>query len=130
MAGGLESLRDCTRLTLRGLTVEVSIGVYEHEKRAPQPVVVTIDAWVPTQFCTAPNDRLDEVIDYGRLRAIAIETLRANHLHLLETACERMATAVLRELPVRCVQVAIDKPQAFADVAAVTVAITRWSTER
>jgi hypothetical protein len=39
-----------------------------------------------------------------------------------------MASGILAELPVRCVRVAIDKPQAFSDVDAVTIEITRWST--
>jgi len=121
------NLDQCTRLTLRGLAIDVSIGVFEHEKQAVQPVRVNIDAWVPTQFCSPEHDRLDEVIDYGRLRQIAIETLTDTHINLLESGCERIAAGVLAALPVRCVRVSIDKPQAFADVDAVTVEITRWS---
>ena len=122
------NLDHCTRLALRGLAIDVSIGVFEHEKRAVQPVRVNIDVWVPSEFCMPTQDRLDEVIDYGRLRQIAIETLTESHIHLLESACERMAASILVALPVRCVRVAIDKPQAFSDVDAVTVEITRWST--
>jgi dihydroneopterin aldolase len=121
------NLDDCTRLALRGLAIDVSIGVFEHEKRAVQPVRVNIDVWVPSEFCSPTQDRLDEVIDYGRLRQIAIQTLTESHIHLLESACERMASGILDALPVRCVRVAIDKPQAFSDVDAVTVEITRWS---
>jgi dihydroneopterin aldolase len=124
------ALSECTRLALRGLAIDVSIGVFEHEKRGVQPVRVTVEAWVPTEYCTPAHDRLTEVIDYGRLRQIAIDTLTDTHIHLLESACERIAAGVLGALPVRCVRVAIDKPQAFADVEAVTVEITRWSAPR
>jgi dihydroneopterin aldolase len=123
-------LRNCTRLALRGLAIDVSIGVFEHEKQAVQPVRVSIEAWVPSEFCTPAQDRLAEVIDYGQLRQIAIDTLTNTHIHLLESACERIAAGVLAALPVRCVRVAIDKPQAFADVDVVTVEITRWNSTR
>jgi dihydroneopterin aldolase len=70
------NLDHCTRLALRGLAIDVSIGVFEHEKKAVQPVRVDIEVWVPSEFLGTPTqDRLDEVIDYGRLRQIAIQTL-------------------------------------------------------
>ncbi|UCE30044.1 MAG: dihydroneopterin aldolase [Burkholderiales bacterium] len=119
-------LIECTRLSLNGLAIDVSLGVFEHEKLGKRPVLVTVDAWLPSEYCTPTHDRIDEVIDYGRLRDIAIDTLSESHIHLLESACDRIAGGVIAALPVRCVRVAIEKPRAFDDVASVTVEIFRW----
>ena len=41
-------LRHCRRIILRDIEREIFIGAYEHEKQAPQPVLLNIEVYVRT----------------------------------------------------------------------------------
>ena len=54
-------LRHCRRIILRDIEREIFIGAYEHEKQAPQPVLLNIEVYVRTQ---AEDDQLEKAYNY------------------------------------------------------------------
>lgn len=112
---------------VRGLEVRALLGVYPHEKAAPQRVVVGVELAVRDE--AAPSrvgeDDLRRTVDYGAVvravKAIAAE----GHTLLVETLAEKIAEAALVDPRVLRARVSVEKPDAFPDVAAVGVLVER-----
>ncbi len=114
------------RIFLRGLEVRCSIGVHAHERAGTQRVTVDLDLRV-TADGGPLDDSLARVVDYERIVDGVRRLAAGQHVNLVETLAERIAEFCLAEARVRRVRVAVAKPDAFADVAAVGIEIDRSS---
>lgn len=112
-----------TRIFVRGLLVQASIGVHPHEHEETQPVIINVeldmgDMPLPEQ------DRLNETLDYAIVAEKAEEIALEAHVQLVETLAGRIADWALATDPrVQACAVRIAKPQALlkADAAGVEV---------
>jgi dihydroneopterin aldolase len=113
------------RILLDGLRVQASIGMLDHEREHPQPLV--IHAEFDTDATRAVDDRdIGTVLDYRRLREALIAEATRGHVDLLETLVDRALARILRDFPdVRRVTVRFCKPQAFDDCDAVCIEQSR-----
>jgi dihydroneopterin aldolase len=116
-----------TRIFVRGLLIQASIGVHPHEHEQTQPVIIDIELDMGGMELPK-DDRLHETLDYGlvaeKAEALALEA----HVQLVETLAERIADwALSADTRVQRVAVSIAKPQALlkADMAGVEVVKTR-----
>ena len=116
----------CYRIFLRGLEVRCAIGVHAHERAGSQRVTVDLDLRV-TADAGPIDDSLARVVDYERIVDGVRRLAAGQHVNLVETLAERIAEFCLAEPRVRRVRVAVAKPDAFADVAAVGIEIDRSS---
>lgn len=112
------------RLFIRNVTITAPIGAYEHEKKAPQRLILSCDVWVPdTPVC---RDSLDEVLNYDQIVDVLKNTALARHHDLQETLVAEIAER-LGELPgVLAVRIASEKPDAYEEVEAAGVEIWRF----
>ena len=117
------------RMLLRGLEVRCSIGVHAHERTGTQRVTVDLDLRVTTTG-EVIGDSLARVVDYERIVDGVRRLAAGQHVNLVETLAERIAEFCLAEPRVRRVRVAVAKPDAFADVAAVGIEIDRGAVSR
>ncbi|MFY0614491.1 MAG: dihydroneopterin aldolase [Hyphomicrobiaceae bacterium] len=107
------------RLELMG-----SIGVYEHEHRDRQPVVISLNLDVTDTYDGA-SDKLVDVYDYDiAIRAIR-ETVEAGHYNLIETLAETLANLVLADGRVTSVRVRIEKPAVLTACQSIGIEIQR-----
>ena len=101
------------RVYVRGLRLDVEIGVHLHEHGRVQPVLLDVELDLPP----APVQRLADTINYEavveRARAIAAE----GHIMLVETYAERLAHALFEEPRVLRVHVRVAKPEALTAAA-------------
>ena len=112
------------RTIVRGLVLSASIGVYDRERLAPQPIRVDLELTV-----ISPDDPMSEdlarVVDYaeqiGRIRAL----VGSRHFDLVETLAEALAALCLEDRRVISAKVRVEKPNAIADAAAVGVELER-----
>ena len=111
-------------LFVRRLSCLTSIGVHAGERGRAQPVFVDIVAEIDDGGRELHDD-IHQVLDYGRLREAALRVLGDAHIHLAETACERIAALCLALPTVQAVRVRLDKPEAFADCACVGCEVLR-----
>jgi dihydroneopterin aldolase len=118
-------LADCRRLFLRNYEVHINIGVHDFEKRGEQRVVINVDLFVPLVESTPREDRLREVVDYDFMRATVAERVGRGHIHLQETLCDDLASALLANPQVRAVRVSTEKPDVYPDCDAVGVEVFR-----
>ena len=116
-----------TRIFVRGLLIQASIGVHPHEHEQTQPVIIDIELDMGGMELPK-DDRLHETLDYGLVAEKAEELALEAHVQLVETLAERIADWALSADPrVQRVAVSIAKPQALlkADMAGVEVVKTR-----
>ena len=107
------------RLFIRNVTITAPIGAYEHEKKAPQRLILSCDVWVPdTPVC---RDSLDEVLNYDQIVDVLKSTALARHHDLQETLVAEIAER-LGQLPgVLAVRIASEKPDAYDEAAGVEI---------
>lgn len=112
---------------VRGLALQARLGVHPHEKAAPQRVMIGVELAVEDE--AAPDgvgvDDLRRVVDYERIVKAARAAAAAGHTLLVETLAERIAEAALADPRVQRARVAVEKPDAFPDVATVGVVVER-----
>ena len=119
------ALAQCRRLFLRNYAVMINIGVHEFEKKGEQRVVFNVDLFIPLAESTPQHDQLEEVVDYDFIRETIAQRMAKGHIHLQETLCDDIATAMLMHPKVHAVRVSTEKPDVYPDCDAVGVEVFR-----
>jgi 7,8-dihydroneopterin aldolase/epimerase/oxygenase len=109
---------------IRELKLEAWIGLYRHEKIAPQTIEVDVEIALPGD-AVFRTGRVQDTIDYG----VAVERIRALLAHerfgLVETLAERIARLLIDEFGSPRVKVSIAKLGILRDARRVGVTIER-----
>lgn len=115
-----------TKIIVRNLHLDMHIGVYDHEKKAPQKVIVNVEADIPFNH-DWQADSIDGTFSYEDIVQAASRIAGEGHIHLVETMAERIAEHCLTHLLVMAVKVRVEKPDIFpaADAAGVEIFRTR-----
>ena len=111
------------RVFVRDLVLPARIGIYEHEKSAPQRVRINLDLEV--EDGAPDDDQIDSVVSYEPLVLAARDILAAGHIALLETLAERLSAECLADPRVRLARIRVEKLDAFPDADAVGIEIVR-----
>jgi dihydroneopterin aldolase len=117
-------LRGLRRVFVRDLELIGSVGVYEHEKRYEQRVVVSLDLAVQDHY-DGRSDRLEHVYDYDLAVSAVKSTVQSDHFNLIETLAERIADACLADRRVLAACVRVEKPDVLPSCRAVGIEIRR-----
>lgn len=115
------------KVFVRGLELQARLGVFPHEKVAPQRIRLHIELDVVDESFAVgigPDD-LKRVVDYGHLVHAARDAVAQGHVLLVETLAETVAEIALRDSRVLHARVSIEKPDAFADTDCVGVTVER-----
>src|SRR6266498_1072719 len=110
------------RITLTGLRVQATHGVFAHEKENGQEFVVDVTVWLELS-AAAKSDDLSDTLDYGELATRVAAVVGGPPRDLIETVVTEAAEDLMRWAPgLHAVEVTIHKPSApipltFEDVA-------------
>jgi dihydroneopterin aldolase len=97
------------RIFVAGLAVEAVIGVYDHERDAPQPLVLSV--WLDCDIDA--RDELAGTIDYAAVVEALKTFVTQRRDGLLETLAEACVAMLHRRFPkAREIGLHIDKPNA------------------
>ena len=111
------------RIVVRNLVLPCRIGVYEHERRAPQRV--RINARLLVERETVAGEKLSDVLNYETI----VEGIRAltqgEHIELLENLAERIMALCATSPRVRAARISAEKLDVFPDAESVGV-VLRW----
>lgn len=117
-----------TRLVfVRGLELIGSVGVYEHEHRYEQRVIVSVELQVHDDY-DGKSDQLSAVYDYDLAINAIKGALGSGHFNLIETLAERIAHSCLADRRVLKVRVRVEKPDILPAGAGVGVEIERGTS--
>jgi dihydroneopterin aldolase len=106
------------------MEIVASIGVYEHERRYEQRVLISADLWVRDEY-DGVSDRLSDVVDYGKVVHDIEVLVQSEHVNLIETLAERIARQCLTDARVERVRVRIEKPDVARSCKGVGIEIER-----
>ena len=112
------------RVFVTGLELMASVGIFEIEKRYQQRIVVSLDLDVADDY-DGVSDRLEDVLDYGRIVTAVRGLVDSRHFHLIETLAERIAEVCLVDQRVLLARVSIEKPDILPGCRTVGIAIER-----
>ncbi|WP_142847509.1 dihydroneopterin aldolase [Telmatospirillum sp. J64-1] len=110
---------------VRDLVLDCSIGVYAHEKMAPQRVRVNLDLGVRELDPAMIGDEIGNVVCYEKIVTGVRAIVADGHVNLVETLAERIAEMCLLDPRVRTARVRVEKLDVFEDAASVGVEIER-----
>jgi len=109
---------------VRDLDLMALIGIYEHEKTDPQRIIVNIDLSV--QEGDGPqDDDIGHVVSYEIVVKKVEQIIAEGHINLVETLCEKIAAACLRDKRVVAARVRVEKPDIIKNARSVGVEIER-----
>ena len=102
------------RFFLEGLECACRIGAYDHERLAPQRVV--IDAEVLLTESTEPTtDRLEDALNYDVIRTTILDIATSRHFDLQETLAREVFDSLSGLAGVTSVRLRTAKPEAYED---------------
>ncbi len=106
-------------IVARDLTLSCSLGVSDSERAKPQRIRINLEVAVDPK--RPSNDRVGEVVDYGRLvrdvRRICLES----KVRLLETLAAAIAETCFQDDRVLSARVRIEKLDRYSDVGGIGV---------
>jgi len=110
---------------IRQLRLQAWIGLYRHEKIAPQTIELDLEIALPSGGAVFKTGKVADTIDYG----VVVEHIRAlvaeQRFGLVESLAERIANSILEEFGSPWVRVSIAKLGVLRDVQRVGVTIER-----
>jgi dihydroneopterin aldolase len=113
------------RILLEGMSFHGRHGVRPAEREQPQEFKVNVEVDCDLSE-PGRTDRIEDTIDYRRIRAIAKEVIEGESVNLIEALASRIADRVL-ELP-RVAEVSVriaKRPESMLPIDAAAVRITR-----
>jgi dihydroneopterin aldolase len=102
------------RLFIRDFKLQVSIGIHDFEKKAPQTVVVNVDLLLaPTE--KPHGDRIANVLNYDTVHDGIVALAKSRHFNLQETLVEAILELCLAQPGVLEARVSTEKPDVYKD---------------
>ena len=105
---------EALRIFVRGLTLSVEVGVYDHEYGRRQPLIADIELDLEPTSCEHIADTVSYAVVVAKAKALA----ETGHFKLVETFAELLARDCLDDAKVISARVRIEKPEALAPDAA------------
>ena len=108
--------KDTIIVSLRDCEVSLFVGIYDHERPKPQPIIIHVEAKAPLvqRYDNLKNSHIESVIDYERLYDFITTVLPDfGHIPLIESVAERIIRFCFEDPRIEEVRVRIDKPDAF-----------------
>jgi 7,8-dihydroneopterin aldolase/epimerase/oxygenase len=113
------------RIVLEGMVFNGRHGVHPAEREHAQEFRVDIELEADLS-AAGRTDRLEDTVDYSRVRAIAKSIIEGESVKLLETLAARLAEGVLAVPNVETVTVRVAKrPASMAPIESAAVHMTR-----
>ncbi len=113
---------DC--VFIQQLKVECIIGIYEAEKKSPQPLLIDAEIFYDSHGAGLADD-YSRVIDYAKVCADITTLLQESRFELVETAGEQICALIFAKYHAASVRLKICKPWAVENAAGVGVILER-----
>lgn len=81
-------------ISLAGLKLQSTVGIYPHEQEVPQPLEVDLRLYLDTRPA-GTTGRIADTVDYAEIGGEVCFLLESSRFYLIETACEAIASYLL-----------------------------------
>ena len=102
------------RIFIRDFRLQVSIGIHDFEKTAPQTVVVNADLLLAPAD-RAHKDKIGNVLNYDTVHDGIVALAKGRHFNLQETLVEAILDLCLAQPGVVEARVSTEKPDVYKD---------------
>ena len=102
------------KILINNLIIQASVGVYEHEKKHKQKIIVNVEILLSNDS-EPKQDNLKSTQDYSQFRNCLIDIVQSQHFQLLEVLVEKMHSTLMINSCVIGAKVKISKPDIFND---------------
>jgi dihydroneopterin aldolase len=113
-------------LFLRDFRLETIIGLYEWERKAPQPILIDLEIGL-YDHKAGHSDDIRDTIDYGKVAERIRAYAGSQSFHLVETLGENIADIVRNEFGAPWVRVTLRKLAIMRGVKELGIIIERGS---
>lgn len=112
------------QIFVKGLKINTIVGILEHERKFPQPLVLDLTLEHDLKPCATSGD-LSLSINYAQLCEDVSNFVSEHPAFLLETLAEDVCKFILDKFKPQSVTISISKPHAVLNVDGIGVKITR-----
>ena len=112
------------RIHIADLLVRCIVGTNPEERAKPQDVVINVTLHADLR-AAGRSDRIEDTVDYRRLKERIVEMVEASHFLLVEALAEAISDVCLSDPRVRKARVRVEKPTALRFARTVGVEIER-----
>ncbi len=108
------------RIFLYDYDLSITIGVFDYEQSAPQPVIINIEIFVPLSASSSSRDNIEDVLDYN----IIIQTIEMHvkqNYQLQETLCDKILDSLISHKEIHACGIAMYKSQAYPNAKGVGI---------
>jgi len=109
---------------IRQLRLDVLIGVHEHERHAPQPLILDLELAADVARAAA-SDRIEDALDYSAVVGALTEYAQGTAFDLIESLAEGCAALIQERFAVTWLRLTLHKPRAIENAASAGLVIER-----
>ena len=106
------------RIVFKQLSFPVSIGVLPHEREGPQQLLIDLGIELRPDM-PDPQEDVAKVLNYDGIRGRIVALAQAKHHNLLESLGRELLSIFEDERDIIRVRLSVQKPDVYADIAAV-----------
>lgn len=111
-------------LRIHQLKAEAVIGVYEHEREQPQPLLFDIEFELDSTLAAAADD-FTKAVDYDAVTQALLERVSQSRYELIESLVNDVADWLFAEVECSSLNVQLYKPNALANALSVSITVSR-----
>lgn len=111
---------------IKGLTLNTIVGIFEHERKNKQRLILDIDMATDIRIAAESKD-IHKTVNYKSVSEAVATYVDDGAFLLVETMAEGVAQLIMSEFSVSAVKIRICKPDALPNVDGVGVYIERGS---
>lgn len=112
------------KIVIRDIALRCIIGVYPHERREKQDVVITVALHADLSRAGV-TDSFPDTVDYKAVKRTVVELVENSEFQLVEALAQAIADACLAFDGVEQADVTVEKPGALRFARTVAVEISR-----
>ena len=111
-------------LSIEGLKVDTTIGVYKWERAVKQSVIIDLVLEIKNTN-SAFQDSIESAVDYTAVSDVVSNLVQSSSYLLIESLAEAIAKQILKEFAIRKVRLKLSKPSAIQSASNVSIHIER-----
>jgi dihydroneopterin aldolase len=110
------------RIEIQAISAHGFHGVYPEERKNGQRFLVDLSLTLKSKKASK-SDSLDDAIDYSKVIAAVNKILIGDPVNLIEHLAEVISQKILKEFPVKSIEVVVHKPDAPVGVEVGDIAV-------